>query len=169
MSSFVLKKTISLQVAQEIASQTIQTAQRNSFQPIAVCVMDSMGIPLCQVRMDACKPAFADMALHKAYTCTQVGVSTRTYGDKYLKAPSQPHQFMRLASQIASQQGRFISFPGGVVLKVSSGEVVGAVGVSGAAGDEDEYCALQGVHLSSIAKEVETEPRDHSCKTVKTE
>ena len=35
-------------------------------------------------------------------------------------------------------------FPGGVLMKNNDG-VVGAVGVSGASGDEDEYCALRGI------------------------
>ena len=36
-------------------------------------------------------------------------------------------------------------FPGGVLMKKSDGSMLGAVGVSGAAGDEDEYCALRGI------------------------
>ena len=36
-------------------------------------------------------------------------------------------------------------FPGGIVVRDVEGNVVGSVGVSGAAGDEDEYIALAGV------------------------
>ena len=36
-------------------------------------------------------------------------------------------------------------FPGGVLMQAKDGTVLGAVGVSGAAGDEDEYCGLRGV------------------------
>eukprot|EP00595_Chromulina_sp_UTEXLB2642_P000498 CAMPEP_0196761282 /NCGR_PEP_ID=MMETSP1095-20130614/449_1 /TAXON_ID=96789 ORGANISM="Chromulina nebulosa, Strain UTEXLB2642" /NCGR_SAMPLE_ID=MMETSP1095 /ASSEMBLY_ACC=CAM_ASM_000446 /LENGTH=59 /DNA_ID=CAMNT_0042110581 /DNA_START=296 /DNA_END=475 /DNA_ORIENTATION=+ len=35
-------------------------------------------------------------------------------------------------------------FPGGVLLK-HEGDIIGAIGVSGASSDEDEYCALKGV------------------------
>ena len=56
-------------------------------------------------------------------------------------------------------------FPGGIVLKVDD-QVVGAVGVSGAAGDEDEYCAIRGVVESNYAG-LTCIQEEHSCSTVK--
>lgn len=156
-------------MADEIASHAIQTAQKNSFAPISVCVMDSTGFPIVTKRMDLCPAkAFSSLAEHKANTCISMAASTRAYGDKYLSATSSPDQFMRLGSQIASQKGEVICFPGGIVIRCAEeGSIIGSVGVSGAAGNEDEYCALQGVYLSSISKEVVTEPAEHSCTTLK--
>lgn len=57
---------------------------------------------------------------------------------------------------------------GGILVKeASTGDIVGSVGVSGAAGDEDEYCALAGVKECSLAGDLQTIPEDHSCKTLK--
>jgi len=59
-------------------------------------------------------------------------------------------------------------FPGGILLKYGSGRkdvAVGAVGVSGAAGDEDEYCAIRGVVESNIPG-LSTVPPAPSCATV---
>lgn len=42
--------------------------------------------------------------------------------------------------------------------EASTGDILGAVGVSGAAGDEDEYCALQGVQGCSLAAQLATMP-----------
>lgn len=169
MASFIRYKTLSLKVADEIASLTIQAAQRNAFAPIAVCVMDATGFPIVTKRMDDCPPrVYPSMAEHKANTSVSMQVSTREYGEKYLSPTATPDQFMRLGSQIASQGGKVISFPGGIVIRcVEEGSILGAVGVSGAAGNEDEYCALEGVHQSSVATEVVTEPAQHSCKTTK--
>jgi uncharacterized protein GlcG (DUF336 family) len=169
MTSFVRFKTLSLKVADEIASQAIHTAQVNGFNPIAVCVMDSTGFPIVTKRMDFCPPrVFSSMAEHKANTSISLQTSTRAYGEKYLSAKSTPDQFMRLGSQIASQKGQVIAFPGGIVIRcVEEGSILGSVGVSGASGNEDEYCALEGVRLSSIASEVVTEPTEHSCTTIK--
>jgi uncharacterized protein GlcG (DUF336 family) len=168
-SSFVRFKTLSLKVADEIASIAISTAQKNAFAPIAVCVMDSTGYPIVTKRMDACPPrVYPTMAEQKANTCVSMQASTRAYGDKYLSPTSTPDQFMRLGSQLASQNGNVISFPGGIVIKCAEeGTILGSVGVSGAAGNEDEYCALKGVHESSIATEVLTEPPEHACTTLK--
>jgi uncharacterized protein GlcG (DUF336 family) len=41
-------------------------------------------------------------------------------------------------------QGRIILSPGGVLILVD-GEVVGAVGISGDMGDNDEICAIAGI------------------------
>lgn len=51
--------------------------------------------------------------------------------------------------------------------EASTGDIVGAVGVSGAAGDEDEFCALEGVTQCSLSGELQTVPEKHSCKTLK--
>ena len=56
-------------------------------------------------------------------------------------------------------------FPGGVLLKSADGNVIGAVGVSGASGDEDEYCALRGAIESSAG--FKTVPEIPSCTTIK--
>ena len=50
--------------------------------------------------------------------------------------------------------------PGGIVLKLGD-YVIGAVEVSGAAGDEDEYCAIRAVKEANIG--LETLPEVHSC------
>ena len=58
---------------------------------------------------------------------------------------------------------------GGVLLRAKSdGGVVGAVGISGASADEDEYCALAAVwscNADDIATTCTTEPLDHSVRT----
>ena len=46
---------------------------------------------------------------------------------------------------VAITGGKMAPFPGGVVVKNAEGEIIGAVGVSGASGDEDEYSAIRGV------------------------
>ena len=46
---------------------------------------------------------------------------------------------------IELSKGKMAACPGGVVIKNSKGEILGAVGVSGASGDEDEYSAIRGV------------------------
>ena len=163
-------KTLSLDVADEIASKAIQTAKDNGFNPIAICVLDHAGNPIVAKRMDGCpNRAYATIAEHKANTCVRMKKSSRAYGDKYLPDDATPGKIVRILSQIASNEGEIASFPGGVVIKCAeSGQILGAVGASGAAGDEDEYCAWSGVKQSAIANIVETDPKDHSCTTIKT-
>ena len=49
-----------------------------------------------------------------------------------------------MTSMVAITNGKMAPFPGGVLVK-SQGQIIGAVGVSGATGDQDEYCAIKGV------------------------
>ena len=40
--------------------------------------------------------------------------------------------------------------PGGVLVRDETGEVVGAVGISGDTSDKDEYCAIEGVKAAGL-------------------
>lgn len=166
--SFIQCKSLSLASADEIASKAIETAQAQNFKPISVCVLDSAGNPIVTKRMDGSAPAFAEIAKAKAATCIQVGMSSRTYGNKYISKEATPDTFVKLLNQIMIQDGKVACFQGGIrVICKESGCVVGAVGASGAAGDEDEYCCLMGVQQSSIGSLTTTDPPTHSCKTLK--
>jgi hypothetical protein len=60
-----------------------------------------------------------------------------------------------------------VSFVVGVLIRDQDGRILGSVGVSGAAADEDEYIALQGVALTVGLRTCKTEPNQHSCTTLK--
>ena len=91
MSGLITSKTLSLSVADEIASLAIDAALKNKFNPIAVCVMDPSGHEIVTKRMDRC-PAFAypKISAAKATTCISTKMSSRAYGKKYLKGPDGP-------------------------------------------------------------------------------
>lgn len=47
-------------------------------------------------------------------------------------------------------EGKIAPFPGGVLLRArATGEIVGAIGVSGASSDEDEAAAIEGARIYS--------------------
>ena len=69
-----------------------------------------------------------------------------------------------MTSMVNITQGNMAPFPGGVLMKLN-GQVIGSVGVSGASGDEDEYCALIAIHKLELG--IESDPIEHSCTTVK--
>lgn len=53
-SRFQIIKSLTLQVADEIANKAVEAAVRHHFHPIAVCVMDPFGYPIVTKRMDGC-------------------------------------------------------------------------------------------------------------------
>mmetsp|Transcript_12682 Transcript_12682/g.18640 ORF Transcript_12682/g.18640 Transcript_12682/m.18640 type:complete len:233 (-) Transcript_12682:75-773(-) len=164
--TFVTSKSLSLEVAQDIAIKTTQVCRMNKFQPMTVVVLDSAGHLIVQHRMDGCHPGALPMSIAKANTCIQFGMSSRTYFTKYLSPSSTPDVYVRLVNQLMILGGTVAAFQGGILLRDQEGNCVGAVGVSGAAGDEDEYCGLMGIQRSPLANNaVLTDPAEHSCKT----
>ena len=163
------KFKLTLDIADSLANGVVKCAKRNKFSPIVVNVVDSNANVLVQKRMDECVHAgISDFSYAKAYTCIVMKQSSRDFRDKYT-IENHPGKISQLNSMmsIAGGGGKMACFPGGVLLKDECGGVVGAVGVSGAAGDEDEYCGLKAVWESGLP--LKTEPKDHNCSTTKEE
>jgi len=116
--------------------------------------------------------AYPKISHAKANTCVAVKSSSRAYGLKYLigkdgVSPVGAEVFARVLNQISITGGNMAAFQGGVLIREKgSGIIVGSVGVSGAAGDEDEFCALSGVKECMMGEQLVTEPLEHSCKTI---
>jgi len=150
-SELIHSYKLSLKVADEIANKAISTCVKYAFNPISVCVMDGSGYPIVQKCMDNCPPmAYPKISFAKANTCVSVKSSSRAYGAKYLHGKDGekvgPEVFARVLNQINTMDGQMAAFQGGVLIREKEGgSIIGSVGVSGAAGDEDEFCALVGV------------------------
>ena len=115
--------------------------------------------------------AYSKLAFAKANTCVAVQMSSRAFGNKYLKgvdgiSPAASDVYVRGLNQIVSVESGLAAFPGGVLIRDKEDSIVGGLGVSGAAGDEDEYCALVAVRKCSAADELVSEPAEHVCKTL---
>jgi len=162
---------LSLKTANTIAAAVVEAAVRNSFKPITVTIVDPAGNIIVVQRMDGCAPgAFPEYSLAKARAAVYLLMPSRDFRDRYTPVgTSKPQDFSKLSQLFAMVEisgSQIAPFPGGVLLRDKNGTVVGAIGVSGSAGDEDEYCALQGVKAVS-ALQLTSEPAQHSCATVK--
>ena len=88
------------------------------------------------VRMDGAWLGSVDIAQRKARTARWFDMNTGEIGK--LSQPGGP------LFGIEHSNGGLITFPGGVPLKNSKGEVVGAIGVSGSSVENDHTVALAG-------------------------
>lgn len=99
-------------------------------QPMNIAVVDTGGNLVAHVRMDNAWIGSVDIAINKAYTSRAFDISTKDLGEN-----SQPSgQFFGIH---ASNQGRIVIFAGGMPL-MRDGAVLGAVGVSGGMGEQDQ-------------------------------
>ena len=105
-------------------------------QPMNIAVVDAGGNLVSHVRMDGAWIGSIDVAINKAFTARAFDISTAQLAEN-----SQPgQQFFGIH---ASNGGRVMIFAGGVPLR-RGGSVVGAIGVSGGTGSQDDAVASAG-------------------------
>ncbi len=105
-------------------------------QPMNIAVVDEGGNLLSFVRMDEAWRGSVDIAINKAWTSRAFDIET----GKLSKLAQPGEDFYGIH---ASNNGRVMIFAGGVPIK-QSGVVVGAIGVSGGTGDQDQAVAEAG-------------------------
>ena len=105
-------------------------------QPMNVAVADEGGNLIAHVRMDGAWIGSIDVSINKAFTSRAFDIST-----KDLASNSQSgQQFFGIH---VSNHGKIMIFAGGIPLK-RDGKVVGAIGVSGGTGEQDQTVAEAG-------------------------
>ena len=105
-------------------------------QPMNIAVVDEGGNLVAHARMDGAWIGSIDISINKAFTARAFDIST-----KDLATHSQSGgQFFGIH---ASNHGRIMIFAGGIPLK-QGGKVVGAIGVSGGMGEQDQAVAEAG-------------------------
>jgi uncharacterized protein GlcG (DUF336 family) len=141
-----IEHRLPLQTALEAATTAITTCQQQGV-TISVSVVDQHGQPILKLQGDGAAPHTFNLSEQKAYTAAALGplqgvTSTGEVGAK-LRLVNQAIGELALPS--APIDG-IIPIPGGVIIKTTNGEVIGAIGISGAStGYEDERCAHAGI------------------------
>jgi uncharacterized protein GlcG (DUF336 family) len=105
-------------------------------QPMNIAVVDAGGNLVAHVRMDKAWIGSVDIAIKKAWTSRAFDIPTKELAE----LSQSGDQFFGIH---ASNHGRVMIFAGGIPLK-RGGEVVGAVGVSGGMGKQDQAVAEAG-------------------------
>jgi uncharacterized protein GlcG (DUF336 family) len=123
----------------EDARRVIAAAEKKAQQigqPMNIAIADEGGNLLAHVRMDGAWLGSVDISINKAFTARAFDIST-----KDLSGAAQPgEQFYGIHT---SNHGRVMIFAGGIPLK-KDGKVVGAIGVSGGSGEQDQTVAEAG-------------------------
>ena len=123
----------------EDARKVIAAAEKKATvlkQPMNVAVADAGGNLVAHVRMDAAWMGSIDISIKKAFTARAFDISTKDLA----KLSQSGGPFFGIHE---SNQGRVMIFAGGVPLK-RAGFVVGAIGVSGGSGEQDQAVAEAG-------------------------
>jgi uncharacterized protein GlcG (DUF336 family) len=125
-------QTVTLEDARRVIAAGEREAQSQG-QPMNIAVVDVGGNLVAHIRQDGAWIGSVDVAINKAFSARAFDVSTAGLGEN-----AQPGgQFYGIQD---SNHGRVMIFGGGVPL-MSGDAVVGAVGVSGGTGEQDQAVA----------------------------
>lgn len=126
---------ITLEQAEKVIASAKQKASAIDTK-MNIAVVDSGSNLVAFVHMDGSWIGSVDISIKKARTAAWFQMDT-----KALTPLVQPGEAL---FNIEHSNGGLITFPGGVILKNSEGEIIGAIGVSGSTVDDDHEVAVAG-------------------------
>jgi uncharacterized protein GlcG (DUF336 family) len=136
--------SVSLEEARRVIAGAEQKAKQ-IIQPSNIAVVDAGANLVAFERMDGAWLGSIDIAQNKAFTARAFDIETTKLAD--LSQPKE--QFFGIQN---SNHGRVMIFAGGIPLK-RDGVVVGAIGVSGGMGEQDQAVAEAGAKaFDTLAK-----------------
>ena len=136
---------LALETAQTIATATLRAGRDKGFKPLSVAVYDERGALKVLLSDDGTSLRRAEIAMGKAHGALAMGLGSRAL---HKMAVDRPYF---IASVTHAVGGLLVPVPGGVLIKDSQGNILGAVGVSGDTSDNDEIAAAAGIEAAGLA------------------
>ena len=140
--------TLTLKQANTICEKSLEHARTKNYAKLTIVVLDEAGNLKAAQREDGASMFRYDVALGKAWGAVAMSCSSRKLAER---AKGNQNFFLTLAS---TAQGKFLPQQGAVLIRDASGAVLGAAGISGASGDEDEECAAKGVEAAGLQADI---------------
>lgn len=138
---------ITLDQATTIIASALAKAADLKLKPLGVAVLDEGGHMIAFQRQDGASFLRPEIASGKAFGALAIGAGSRTVAKH---AIDRPHFILGLSG---ASGGRVVPVPGGVLIRSSSSEILGAVGISGDTSDNDEAAAIAGIEAASFTAE----------------
>lgn len=135
--------SLTLAEAETIAVAAVAAARERALEPLALVILDAGGHVVLAKREDGAGILRIDIATGKAWGAIGMGYGTREIAARAQSVPA------FVAAIGVTSGGRIVPSPGGVLV-LRSGTVIGAVGVSGDTGDNDEAAALVGIAATGL-------------------
>jgi uncharacterized protein GlcG (DUF336 family) len=136
--------TITLAQAERIIDAAIARGVELNCRPLSVIVVE----PGCKVKAfkkeDGASMIRFEMAFGKCYAALSLGRSSKLVRERAAEKPI----FMRYL--IAASDEQLFPEGGGMLIRDDTGDVIGAVGVTGDTEDRDEELAVHGIHAAGL-------------------
>jgi uncharacterized protein GlcG (DUF336 family) len=132
-AQLAVEKNLTLAMAQAIANGAMESCKAMGYK-VSVAVLDRAGLPIVMLRGDGAGLHTPEGADRKAYTARTYRAPSADFLKRMQKDP---------AAHASEEYTRVLALPGGLPIKVGD-DVVGAVGVSGSPGKDDD-CGQAGI------------------------
>jgi uncharacterized protein GlcG (DUF336 family) len=136
--------SVTLAQASSIVDAALKKARELKQMPQTVVVLDSGGHVVCAKREDGSGIVRFEVAIGKAYGALGMGWGSRTMMERAAQNPN------FLTAIVSAAGGRLVPNPGGVLIRDADARIVGAVGISGDTGDNDEIIAVAGIAAAGL-------------------
>jgi len=137
---------LSLRDAEQIIDGTLAKARAEGFERLCVVVLDSGAHVIALKREDGAGFFRATIATAKATGALGMGFESREIARRTAASPA----FYGALSAMTG--GMIAPSPGALLIRAADGTVLGAVGVSGDTGDNDEICASAGLRAAGLLR-----------------
>lgn len=136
--------SVTLARASAIVDAVLKAARDQKHMPQTVVVLDAGGHVVCAKREDGSGIVRFEIAFGKAYGALGMGWGSRTMMERAAPNPN------FLTAIAAASGGRLVPNPGGVLIRDAANVIIGAVGISGDTGDNDEIIAVAGIEEAGL-------------------
>lgn len=140
--------SMTLETAATIVDGALAHASTLGLNPLTVAVLDAGGHLVAFKRQDRSGILRPEIAMGKAWGTLGMGLGGRSLAQRSEIAPA------FYTALVGASAGRVIPVPGGVLIRDASGDIIGAVGISGDMPDKDEACAVQGISMAGFDADV---------------
>jgi len=133
--------TVTLKQANMIIESALAKARELRLPPVGCAVLDAGGHLKAFQAEDGLSFVRVLVCRGKAWGSLGMGVDSAKLAERYMSGGANPGFIDALNAMTG---GNVVPLAGGVLVRNSAGEVIAAVGVSGAKPEQDEVCALAG-------------------------
>src|ERR1700756_1872678 len=137
-------RALSLKEANTILAATFATAKKHKCRPMSAIILDAGGRVKAFQKQDGASMLRFEICYGKAYGALALGRPSKLVLQKAREKPLFMQSLERLADYPLFLEG------GGQLIRDKTGELLGAVGVTGDANELDDICAVAGIHAARL-------------------
>jgi len=135
---------LTLDQARQIVADARAKGRELDLKPLTVAVLDAAGNLKALEREDGASNMRPEIAIGKANGALSMGLGSRAL---FERAKAEPF-FIQAMNELAD--GSLVPVPGGVLVKDASGNILGAVGITGDISDNDETAAVTAIEAAGL-------------------